>query len=85
LKTKNEVYERIKQRVMQTKARLDRAQREVLNSFGKVACVQQKKKKKKNKGVIKKKKKKKKKLHAYLSISKEEELQIEIQKSVAQS
>jgi hypothetical protein len=58
---------------MQTKARLDRAQREVLNSFGKVACVQQKKKKKK------------KKLHAYLSISKEEELQIEIQKSVAQS
>jgi hypothetical protein len=56
---------------MQTKARLDRAQREVLNSFGKVACVQQKKKKKK--------------LHAYLSISKEEELQIEIQKSVAQS
>jgi hypothetical protein len=57
---------------MQTKARLDRAQREVLNSFGKVACVQQKKKKKK-------------KLHAYLSISKEEKLQIEIQKSVAQS
>jgi hypothetical protein len=57
---------------MQTKARLDRAQREVLNSFGKVACVQQKKKKKK-------------KLHADVSISKEEELQIEIQKSVAQS
>jgi hypothetical protein len=37
---------------MQTKARLDRAQREVLNSFGKVACVQQKKKKKKTSCVL---------------------------------
>jgi len=40
LKTKNEeVYGRIKQRVMQTKAWLDRAPMEVLNYFGKVACV----------------------------------------------